>query len=110
MLHVSHLVERWLSTDDYLKAGITSPAAADAMKIPRYQLTTWVKASGYNSFTHWITLLRIEEAKRLIKEHPDWSNETVADHCGLSRTHFQRVFKQETGMAPSEYMMAERKN
>ena len=104
MLHVSHAVERWLATRDYLKAGITSPIAADTMSIPRYQLTAWVKNSGYNSFTRWMTMLRIEEAKRVLQEHPDWNNETVADHCGFSRTHFQRIFKQETGMAPAEYI------
>jgi len=104
MLHVSHAVERWLATRDYLKTGITSPIAADTMGIPRYQLTAWVKTSGYNSFTRWITMLRIEEAKRVLQEHPDWNNETVADHCGFSRTHFQRIFKQETGMAPAEYV------
>lgn len=104
MQHVNRAVERWLATNDYLKTGITSPIAADTMGIPRYQLTAWVKISGHNSFTRWMTTLRIEEAKRVLREHPDWTNETVADHCGFSRTHFQRIFKQETGMAPAEYV------
>lgn len=104
MQHVSHAVERWLTTRDYLKAGITNPVAAEAMNIPRYQLTAWVKASGHNSFTHWITTLRIDEAKRVLQEHPDWTNEAVADHCGFSRTHFQKIFKRETGVSPSEYV------
>lgn len=101
--HVSRAVDRWVATGAHLKAGITSPVAADAMGIPRYQLTAWVKASGHNSFTRWITTLRIEEAKRALKEHPDWTNEAVADHCGFSRTHFQRIFKQETGLSPADF-------
>ena len=44
-----------------------------------------------------------EEAKRMLQEHADWTNEAVVDHCGFSRAYFQRIFKQETGMAPSEY-------
>ena len=103
MQHVSQAVERWLASGGHLKAGITSPVAADAMNIPRYQLTAWVKASGHNSFTRWITTLRIEEAKRMILEHRDWTNEAIADHCGFSRAYFQKIFKQETGVAPSEY-------
>lgn len=103
MQHVSRAVERWLASGAHLKAGITSPMAAEAMKIPRYQLTAWVKASGHLSFTRWITTLRIEEAKRVLREHPDWTNEAVADHCGFNRTHFQKIFKQETGKAPAEY-------
>lgn len=100
---VGRAVEHWLATGGHLKMGITSPVAADAMGIPRYQLTAWVKASGHTSFTRWITTLRIEEAKRTLKEHPDWSIEGVADHCGFSRTHFQRVFKQEVGCSPADF-------
>ncbi|MBQ9203862.1 MAG: AraC family transcriptional regulator [Prevotella sp.] len=104
MAQVGRAVEHWLATGGHLKAGITSPVAADAMGVPRYQLTAWVKASGHTSFTRWITTLRIEEAKLTLKEHPDWSIEAVADHCGFSRTHFQRVFKQEAGCSPADYL------
>ena len=101
--HISQAVERWVTAGGYLKGGITSPMAADAMNIPRYQLTAWVKASGHTSFTRWITSLRIEEAKRVLQAHSDWNNEAVADHCGFSRSYFQKIFKQETGQSPSEY-------
>ena len=48
--------------------------------------------------------LRIEEAKRIIKAHPEWNNEAVADYCGFSdRTYFQRKFKEQTGMTPLIY-------
>ena len=97
-------VERWIRERAYLTAGITSPMAAAEMGIPRYQLTAWVKASGHGSFTRWITSLRIDEAKRTLLEHPEWSNETTADHCGFSRAHFQRTFKKETGLSPSEFV------
>ena len=101
--NVSRAVERWLATGAYLTAGITSPMAADAMNIPRYQLTAWVKASGHSSFTRWMTALRVEEAKRVLAERPDWTNEAVADHCGFSRAYFQKIFKRETGLAPSVF-------
>ena len=103
MQHVSQAVERWVAAGGYLKAGITSPMAAEAMSIPRYQLTAWVKKSGHNSFSRWITSLRIEEAKRVLHEYSDWTNEAVADHCGFSRAYFQKIFKQETGFSPIEY-------
>ena len=101
---MSRAVERWLASGGHLKTGITSPVAAEAMHIPRYQLTAWVKASGHQSFTRWITVQRIDEAKRVLHEHPEWTNEAVADHCGFSRTHFQKIFKQETGCSPADYL------
>ena len=104
MLHVSRVIERWLATNNHLKAGITSSAAAKAMSIPRYQLTAWVKASGHLSFSKWIIALRIEEAKRLLAEHRDWSIETIAEKCGFNRTHFQKVFQEHTGTTPAKYL------
>lgn len=104
MQYISLAVERWLASGGHLKAGITSPVAAAAMNVPRYQLTAWVKASGHQSFTKWIIAQRIEEAKRVLHEHSDWTNEAVADHCGFNRTHFHKIFKQATGMVPSEYI------
>ncbi|MBR0165936.1 MAG: AraC family transcriptional regulator [Prevotella sp.] len=60
-------------------------------------------SSGHKSFTRWITSLRIDEAKRILHKHPEWTNEAVADHCGFSRTHFQKIFKQETGYSPTDF-------
>ena len=48
--------------------------------------------------------LRIEEAKRQLKKHPEWSNDTIAEHCGFSsRNYFQTIFKKQTGVSPSEF-------
>lgn len=46
----------------------------------------------------------IDEAKRVLLEHPDWSAEAVADYCGFnSREYFHRIFRQRLGMTPSKY-------
>ena len=48
--------------------------------------------------------LRIDEAKHVIKMHPEWNNESIANHCGFSdRTYFQKKFKEKTGLSPAEY-------
>ena len=40
----------------------------------------------------------------MMQQHPDWSNETVAQQCGFStRNYFQEVFKKQEGMTPSRY-------
>lgn len=103
MQHINHAVDRWIASGAYLKTGITSPMAADAMNIPRYQLTAWVKDAGHDSFTRWITSLRVEEAKQMLRQHPEWTNEAIADHCGFSRAYFQKIFKKETGLSPTEF-------
>lgn len=96
-------VAKWLEAGGHLQHDLKSVDAAKEMQIPRSHLLAWVKAQGYDSFTQWITGLRIEEAKRLLSEHPDWSIDAVADHCGISRSHFHSVFKRHTGLSPTEY-------
>ena len=53
------------------------------------------------------TIAPLEEAKRVMHEHPDWSSEAVADYCGFnSRKYFHRVFKESLGMTPTQYQKA----
>lgn len=55
-------------------------------------------------FSRWIAHLRVEEAKQLMQEHPEYSNEAIARECGFnSRSYFQKVFRDLTGMTPFEY-------
>lgn len=99
------IVERWVASGGYLKSGITMQTVVAEMHIPRYQLAAWLKTTEWELFNPWLTHLRIEEAKRVMKEHPDWSNDAIATQCGFSsRTYFQKVFRLQTGMTPSEFV------
>ena len=104
MLRVDAAVSRWIVRQGHLKAGLNMPNAAEEMGVPRYLLSAWFKQKGIH-YSDWLADLRITEAKRVIREHPDWSNETVAQHCGFSdRTYFQRKFKELTGMTPNDFL------
>ena len=96
-------VARWIAAGGHLHSGTTKPVAAQEMHVPLYLLSAWLKDHGHPSYTRWMTTLRIDEAKRVLKAHPEWNVEAVADHCGISRTHFQRVFKQEVGSSPADF-------
>lgn len=104
LLKADKAVERWMADGHHLLSGTTKPVAAQEMQLPLYLLSAWVKTRGYGSYTRWITTLRVSEAKQMLLAHPDWSNEVIADHCGISRSHFQRVFKQETGLSPADFV------
>ena len=103
MEQISQAVAQWIENGGPLRNDITNPDVAREIGIFGNQLTAWMTASGYESFKQWITKLRIEEAKRVIEANPDWSNETIADHCGFTRSSFYRIFKSETGMTPAQY-------
>lgn len=99
------IVDDWIQKKGHLHSGITMQEAVREMQIPRYQLAAWLKTTEWELFNPWLTHLRIDEAKRQLKAHPDWSNDTIAQQCGFaSRSYFQQVFKKQTDMTPAQYV------
>ena len=60
------------------------------------------------NYRKWLPYLRIEEAKRIILEHPDYSFEAIANQCGYANSsNFSRAFKAQEGMTPGQWLSAE---
>ncbi len=93
----------WTAHGGHLRGGITQPMAAEEMGIPQYQLRAWLRGQE-STYNRWLSELRIEEAKRVLLAHSDWTIEAVAEHCGFAgRTILHRKFKEFTGLSPVEY-------
>ena len=104
MSEVEAAVEAWLARGGYRQTGLLQPMAAQEIGISRYRLTAWLHQRGVK-YTEWIAQLRVEEAKRVMAEHPEWSNDAVAQHCGFAdRTVLQRTFKNVEGITPQKYL------
>lgn len=102
-IYYASLIEKWIERGSFRHNGLTLPVAADEIGIPRYQLTVWLRQQGL-TYAGWMSDLRIEEAKRIIKEYPTWTNEAISQYCGFTdRSYFQRKFKENTGMTPAEW-------
>jgi len=103
MQEVEHAVMAWMTRGGYRQSGLLQPLAAQAIGVTRYRLTCWLHQQDMK-YTEWIAALRVEEAQRIIKTHPDWTNDAIAEHCGFTdRTILQRTFKKITGMTPAQY-------
>ena len=103
MSEVEQAVQAWEARGGYCQPGLLQPLAAQDIGISRYRLTAWLHQRGLK-YTDWIAQLRVEEAKRTIAAHPDWSNDAVAQHCGFAdRTVLQRTFKKVEGVTPQMY-------
>ena len=103
MRHIERAVEQWTKNGCYLKSGLKLPIAAAEIGVPQYQFSAWLRKKNLK-YSDWITNLRIEEAKRILLEHPEWTSEAVADHCGFSsREYFHRIFRSYQGMTPIKY-------
>ena len=76
---------------------------AGEIGIAKERLTAWLSHHNMDYAT-WLNQLRIEKAKQLLTEHPEWSNETIASECGFTdRSYFQRKFKELTNRTPVEW-------
>ena len=74
------------------------------MGVAQRQLQEWLRQSEHGKLAGLVTTLRIEDAKRVLKQHPEWSTESVANYCGFSsREYFHRTFRQMTGSTPANY-------
>jgi AraC-like DNA-binding protein len=103
MQRIERFVEQWTKNGSYLKCGLKLPIAAAEIGVPQYQLSGWLKQKNLK-YSEWITTLRIEEAKRVLLEYPEWTLEAVAEHCGFnSREYFHRIFRSYLGMPPIKY-------
>lgn len=99
-------IEEWVSRRRFTDPSLTISEALKEMGISPAALNFYLKkntAVGGNR--KWIPYLRIEEAKRLMQEHPDYSLEHIAAACGYANGgNLSRAFKDNVGVPPSEWI------
>ena len=101
---VEQALEQWKDAGGYRQHNLTVAIVAREMHLSSRQLQTWLRQSEYQKLATLMNRLRVEDAQRVLREHPDWSAESVADYCGFSsRQYFHQVFVQYTGTTPAQY-------
>ncbi len=82
---------------------LTLSSAAQYVHLNAAYLSSLFKQRTGTSFVERLNEIRIQEAKRKMLHH-DAKLVTIAEQTGFSNIrHFNRVFKNVTGMAPSEF-------
>ncbi|MBQ3361592.1 MAG: helix-turn-helix domain-containing protein [Prevotella sp.] len=103
--HIAEAVAQWKTSGAYCEHNLTLSSVARQMNIPQKQLRLWLRQSEYGKLATLVTALRIEEAKRMLTDHPEWTIDYIADHCGFnSREYFHQVFQEHTGTTPVKYL------
>lgn len=70
----------------------------------RTYLSQFIHAEYSCSFYLFVNRFRVEEAKRLMTEHPDMKMADVSSNCGFSSPSvFSRTFSTMTGQSPREW-------
>lgn len=88
---------------EHYKERITLGQAAEALNISQGYLSTAFKKQSGESFTNYVSAIKVEKAKELIASHQYMMYE-VSDLLGFDTPfYFSKVFKKVTGMSPKEY-------
>ncbi len=88
---------------DNISSNLTLEQVCNYSNLGQTQLKTMFKSKTGKSVIEYFKLLKIEQAKVLIREEKN-NNTEISDRLGYSSIHsFSRHFKTVTGMAPSEY-------
>ncbi|MCQ2243179.1 MAG: helix-turn-helix domain-containing protein [Bacteroidaceae bacterium] len=103
---ISTLIADWKAQQGYGAANLNSSLLAARLNISKRLLVQYLREVEGKTFRVWLSDLRLEEAKQLIIAHPEYSNETIAEACGFSRSHLQVKFKESTGLTTNDWREA----
>ena len=100
-------VGNWIKTDGYVQQGLTIKELSKILYTNRTYLSAYIKTTYKMTFREWITSLRLEYAKNILKEHPEINIQKLAESSGfLSRSNFIKSFTEKEGCTPAKWKKA----
>ena len=100
-------VANWIKTDGYIQQGLTIKELSEILHTNRTYLSAYIKTTYKMTFREWITGLRLEYAKNILKEHPKINIQKLAESSGfLSRSNFIKSFTEKEGCTPGKWKKA----
>lgn len=102
-------VDNWIKTDGYVQQGLTIKKLSEILHTNRTYLSAYIKTTYKMTFREWITGLRLEYAKNILKEHPEINIQKLAESSGfLSQSNFIKLFSEKEGCTPAKWKKANR--
>ena len=102
-------VDNWIKTDGYVQQGLTIKELSEILYTNRTYLSAYIKTTYKMTFREWITSLRLEYAKNILKEHPEINIQKLAESSGfLSQSNFIKLFSEKEGCTPAKWKKANR--
>ena len=102
-------VDNWIKTDGYVQQGLTIKELSEILYTNRTYLSAYIKTTHKMTFREWITDLRLEYAKNILKEHPEINIQKLAESSGfLSQSNFIKLFSEKEGCTPAKWKKSNR--
>lgn len=101
---IEEKLNEWVSEKNYLHPSLTIQDMSKKIGINRTYLSNFINETYQTNFNGWLNGLRIEEAKRRMRDNPDISLAEVAEQVGFADlAHFSKQFKIKEGCSPSTW-------
>ena len=97
-------LKKWCEEGLYKDYEVNIYSLATKLGYKKNELTEYFNQSEYTNFRTWLSDIRFNEAVRMMKANPEYSIDAISTECGFSsHTWIYRIFKQKTGMSPSQW-------
>lgn len=97
-------LENWVSNKSYLVADLPTEEIAHNLGVDITEFRSYFRDIVGKDFRTWRQELRIDEACHIMKEHPQYSYDTVAAMVGINdRSNFNKYFQRFKGCSPREW-------
>lgn len=100
---LSDAIDRWVESKQYVRSDQTVEEIAAELGTTHAVLKSYFANRVHTPFRTWRQDLRLEEAKRLLREK-EVSTSIVHTMVGISdKSNFYKIFCKQVGMTPQEY-------
>ena len=96
-------LDDWCANMGYKDSNVNMLMLSRSLCISKNELSQFFDQCLHTNFRIWLSEIRLNAAKKMMLEYPDYSNDIISAECGFScRTHLYRIFKTKEGCSPTE--------
>ena len=101
-LEIQSSLDLWCDNHGYKDTAVNMPTLSNTLDIPRHELTQFFAEYRNTTFRIWLSEIRLNAAKKMMQDYPEYSNDNISSECGFSsRSYLYKIFKEKEGCTPN---------
>ena len=101
---IQNSLDQWCMDLGYKDCNVNMLMLSRTLCISKNELSLFFDQCLHSNFRIWLSEIRLNAAKKMMLEYPDYSNDIISAECGFScRTHLYRIFKTKEDCSPTEW-------
>lgn len=97
-------LDKWCADIGYKDSSVNMLTLSHSLDINKKELSQFFSQCQNTTFRIWLSEIRFNAAKKMMKEFPDYNNDIISAECGFSsRSYLYRIFKEKEGCTPVEW-------